>query len=169
MAEDVERKHMPVRRYVLAAAMALPLALGLPGCADDRGQNETIGTVVGGVVGAVVGSQIGSGTGQIVATAVGTLAGAWIGSSIGRSLDERDRQTAYTTDQDALETNADGESSSWSNPDNKTSGSMTPVSSMQTAQGSCRKYEKSVMVDGKLEQATGTACRNSDGTWVEAD
>jgi surface antigen len=25
------------------------------------------------------------------------------------------------------------------------------------------------MVDGKLEQAEGTACRNSDGTWVEAD
>src|SRR3546814_4366030 len=82
---------------------------------------------------------------------------------------ERDRQTAQATDQEALETNADGESSSWSNPDNKTSGSMTPVSSMQTAQGTCRKYEKSVMVDGKLEQATGTACRNSDGTWVEAD
>src|SRR3546814_10884802 len=68
-----------------------------------------------------LGSQVGSGTGQIVATAVGTLAGAWIGSSIGRSLDERDRQTAYATDQDALETNADGESSSWSNPDNKRS------------------------------------------------
>lgn len=169
MTEEREDERMRARRYLVVAAVTLPLALGLPGCTNDRGQNETIGTVLGGVVGAVVGSQIGSGTGQIVATAVGTLAGAWLGNTIGRSLDERDRQTALATDQEALETNADGESSSWSNPDNKTSGSMTPVSSMQTAQGTCRKYEKSVMVDGKLEQATGTACRNSDGTWVEAD
>ncbi len=149
-------------------AVALPLALGLPGCAD-RGPGETAGTIVGGVLGAVVGSQIGSGTGQIVATAAGTLLGAWIGGSIGRSLDERDRETAYRTDQKALEDNADGETAGWSNPDNQSSGSITPVNNFQTASGQCRDYEKSVVIDGKVEQAKGTACRNSDGTWVEAN
>jgi surface antigen len=148
--------------------MAAAVALGLSGCAD-QGPNETVGTVVGGVLGAVVGSQFGSGTGQIVATAAGTLLGAWIGGSIGRSLDDRDRETAYRTDQDALEHNDDGESSSWSNPDNSTGGQMTPVSSMQTADGTCREYEKSVVIDGKVEQAKGTACRNSEGHWVEAN
>jgi surface antigen len=151
-----------------AFLVAVALALGLAGCAD-RGPNETIGTVVGGVLGAVVGSQFGSGTGQIVATAAGTLVGAWIGGSIGRSLDDRDRETAYQTDQDALEHNDDGETSSWSNPDNKTSGAITPVSSLQTAEGTCREYEKSVVVDGKVEQAKGTACRNTEGHWVEAN
>jgi surface antigen len=148
--------------------IALALALGLAGCAD-RGQNENIGMVVGGVLGALAGSQIGDGTGQIVATAAGTLLGAWLGGSIGRSLDQEDRQTAYRTDQTALEHNNDGETSSWSNPNNNTGGSITPVNSVQTAQGTCRTYEKSVLVDGKLEQTTGTACRNSDGLWVEAD
>lgn len=147
--------------------LVLALTLGLAGCAD-RGPNETGGALIGGVLGAVVGSQFGSGTGQIAATAAGTLLGAWLGSSIGRSLDEQDRQTAYNTDQAALEHNADGETSTWSNPNNNTGGSITPVRSVQTAQGTCRKYEKSVMVDGKLEQTTGTACRNADGLWVEA-
>jgi len=151
-----------------AILMAAAMAFGLAACAD-RGPNETAGTIVGGVLGAVVGSQIGSGTGQIVATAAGTLLGAWIGGSVGRSLDDKDRETAYQTDQDALEHNDDGETSSWSNPENSTSGQMTPVSSMQTAQGTCREYEKSVVVDGKIEQAKGTACRNSEGLWVEAN
>lgn len=154
-------------RFAAMAAVALPLALGLPGCAD-RGPNETAGTIVGGVLGAVVGSQFGSGTGQVVATAAGTLIGAWIGGSIGRSLDEQDRQTAYQTDQKALESNDDGQTASWSNPDNKTSGSITPVNNFQNDGQQCRDYEKSVVVDGKVEQAKGTACRNSDGTWVEA-
>lgn len=158
-----------LRGAAAALVLAGVLAGGLAGCADDRGQNETIGTVVGGVVGAVVGSQFGSGTGQLVATAAGTLAGAWIGNAIGRSLDKEDRQTAYQTDQAALEHNDDGESSSWSNPANDTGGSITPVASMQTASGECRAYEKSVVVDGEVEQTTGTACRNSDGLWVEAD
>jgi surface antigen len=150
------------------ALAVLILAGSLGGCSSDRGQNETIGTVLGGIAGAVIGSQFGSGTGQIVATAAGTLAGAWIGNAIGRSLDEEDRQTAYQTDQAALENNADGESSSWSNPENNTGGSITPVNSMQSAGQECRTYEKSVLVDGELEQTTGKACRNSDGLWVEA-
>jgi surface antigen len=150
------------------AILAAALAIGLAGCAD-RSQNETIGMVVGGVVGAVAGSQIGSGTGQVVATAAGTLLGAWLGGSIGRTLDEKDRQASYDTDQDALENNADGETSSWSNPDTGASGSTTPVSSFQTAQGTCRTYEKTVINEGKAEQASGRACRNSDGLWVEAN
>lgn len=157
---------------VKALSMAVILALALPaalGACADRGPGESVGTVVGGVLGAVVGSQIGSGTGQIVATAAGTLLGAWIGGSIGRSLDERDRETAYKTDQKALEANADGEKSSWSNPDNKTSGAITPVNNFQSAGRECRDYEKSVVVDGEVEQAKGTACRASDGTWVEAN
>lgn len=144
------------------------MALGLGACAG-RGPNETAGTLIGGVLGAVVGSQFGSGTGQIAATAAGTLLGAWLGGELGRSLDREDRETAQRIDQTALEQNADGETTSWSNPRNNSGGSMTPLNSMQTAQGKCRSYEKSVVVDGKLEQTTGTACRNSDGLWVEAN
>lgn len=148
--------------------VAAALAIGLAGCAD-RGQNENIGMVLGGVVGAVAGSQIGDGTGQLVATAAGTLLGAWLGGSIGRSLDDQDRETSYRTDQKALENNPDGETASWSNPDTGASGSTTPLDSFQTTQGTCRTYEKTVINDGKAEQVTGTACRNSDGLWVEAD
>lgn len=155
---------MRMRRKSLLIVVAM--ALGLAACAD-RGVNETAGTLIGGVLGAVAGSQFGSGTGQIAATAAGTLLGAWLGGELGRSLDREDRRTAHQTDQAALEHNDDGETSSWSNPNNNTGGSMTPVNSMQTAQGSCRTYEKSVMVDGKVEQTTGTACRNRDGLWVE--
>lgn len=158
-----------MRMRLKAVAIVLALCAGLAACANDRGSNETIGTIAGGVLGAVVGSQFGSGTGQVAATAAGTLLGAWVGGSVGRSLDADDRKEAALNDQQALDTNADGETSSWSNPDSGASGSMTPVDSFQTAGGDCRAYEKMVRVDGEIEKTTGTACRNDDGLWVEAD
>src|SRR5690606_33086073 len=124
---QVLRRDEHMRMSLKAVAILLALGTGLAACADDRGTNETIGTIAGGVLGAVVGSQFGSGTGQVAATAAGTLLGAWLGGSLGRSLDASDRETAAMTDQQALDTNADGETSNWSNPDSGASGSMTPV------------------------------------------
>lgn len=143
------------------------LMLTLAACAsNDQGQKQTIGTLLGGGLGALVGSQVGGGKGKMAAVALGAIAGAYMGSEFGKSLDRADKAYAERTAQDSLEYNRTKQTSSWNNPDSKASGSFTPTRTFQTAEGrSCREYETSIVVDGKTETATGTACRQPDGTW----
>jgi len=148
----------------LAGALAVLVALG--GCQNwEYGEKETAGTVIGGVGGAVLGSQVGNGTTRVVATAAGTLLGAWIGNSIGRSLDRADQQYATQTANAALERYPDGQSSTWKNPNTGHSGSTTPTRTYETAEGPCREYQTSVVIDGRTQTAYGTACRQPDGSW----
>lgn len=138
----------------------------LGGCADSSQQKQQAGTVVGGVLGGVLGSNVGEGKGKTAGTIAGVLIGAVIGGEIGRSMDETDRMMAEKTAQRTLETNPTGQSSSWSNPDNGHSGSVTPTRTYSTPQGQdCREYETTVYIDGQRETAYGTACRLPDGTW----
>jgi surface antigen len=148
----------------LAGALAVLVALG--GCQNwEYGEKETAGTVIGGVGGAVLGSQVGNGTTRVVATAAGTLLGAWIGNSVGRSLDRADQQYATQTANAALERSPDGQSSTWKNPNTGHSGSTTPTRTYETAEGPCREYQTSVVIDGRTQTAYGTACRQPDGSW----
>lgn len=149
----------------LLAIVAIVFLVG--GCENyDRGAKETGGTILGGVGGALLGSQIGGGSGKIVATAAGTLIGAWIGNEVGRSLDRADRLEAERTATRALEHNPDGQRSAWQNPNTGASGYTEPVRTYETVDGTpCREYQTTVIIDGRSETATGTACRQSDGTW----
>lgn len=149
---------------VVCVAMVLAL---VSGCAqNDRGQKQTIGTVLGAATGALVGAQFGKGKGQLVGVAAGTLLGAFIGSEIGKSLDNADRQYMERTNQQALETNRSGATSTWRNPDSGHSGSITPEPGYVNNSGQdCREYTQTITVEGRTETAVGLACRNADGTW----
>lgn len=143
------------------------LALGA-GCTTDAGPKQTGGAILGAVAGGLIGAQIGDdgSTGQLVATAAGVALGAWAGSEIGKSLDDQDRLEAERSAQRALESNSDGEASTWANPNSGHSGSTTPTRTYQASSGNdCREYTTSVVIDGQTETATGTACRQPDGTW----
>ena len=84
----------------------------------------------------------------------------------GKSLDKADQAYAERTAQNTLESNQTGQTSNWRNPDSGNAGSYTPTRTYQTASGeNCREFETSVVIDGKTETATGTACRSADGTW----
>ena len=143
------------------------LAVALTACSNtDSGEKQTVGTLLGAGLGALAGSQFGGGKGQLAAVAVGALAGAWMGGEAGKSLDKADKAYAQRTAQDALEYNKVNQTASWNNPDSKASGTVTPTRTYQTADGTnCREYETTVVIDGKTEKATGTACRQPDGTW----
>ena len=152
----------------LAAAVAIAASLG--GCQNwEYGEKQTAGTVIGGVGGAVLGSQIGHGSGRLVATAAGTLLGAWIGNEVGKSLDRADQQYAAQSANAALERYPDGQSASWKNPNSGHAGSTTPTRTYDAAQGPCREYQTSVVIDGRTQTAYGTACRQPDGTWRVAN
>jgi len=148
----------------LVVASLLVVSLGA--CENpDYGRKQTAGAVLGGVGGAVVGSQIGHGTGQLVATAAGTLLGAWLGSEIGKSLDKADQQYATQSAANALERYPDGQAATWQNPNSGHAGETVPTRTYETAQGPCREYQSSVVIDGRKQTAYGTACRQPDGSW----
>lgn len=152
-----------MRMTVIWAVLALFL---LAGCAPGIGPKESGGALLGAGTGALLGAQLGHGHGRMLAIAAGTLAGAMIGQDIGRSLDRVDRLEMAETFQNGLENNRSQETSSWHNPDNDHSGTMTPLRTYRTAQRDyCREYLQTVVIGGKENRAYGTACRESDGSW----
>jgi surface antigen len=142
-------------------------ALVLPGCTQNMGPKEGVGTLLGAGAGAVAGSNIGKGKGNVVAIAIATLAGAFFGQEIGRSLDRADRIAMGQNAQYSLEYTKTNETTTWQNPDSGNAGAMTPVRTYQEPTGQyCREYRQEVMIAGKQQQAYGNACRQPDGTWI---
>ncbi|CCQ73991.1 RT0821/Lpp0805 family surface protein [Magnetospira sp. QH-2] len=156
---------MSLRKTTIAATASLLL---VSGCVTDaqNNPNKTMGTLLGAGLGALAGSQIGGGKGNMAAIAVGTLAGAWLGGNVGSKLDEVDRMKMQGTTQSALEYNKAGTTSSWSNPDSGHEGTITPTRTYSSsAKEDCREYRTTVTIDGRVEEAYGTACRQPDGSW----
>lgn len=158
--------HMTDEKTMTNKALPLLLVAGLlAACSNDQGPKQTGGAILGGIGGAVVGSQFGGGTGRIAMTALGTMLGAYAGSEVGKSLDKADQAAAGKAEARA-HTAPIGQQISWSNPDSGHSGSYTPTRDGYDQSGNyCREYQTSVNIDGKSEQAFGTACRQADGTW----
>lgn len=156
-------------RPILAAVAIAPLLLS--GCAntgnprEDSIRNEEMaGQVIGGIIGGVVGRQFGDGRGRTAMTVLGATAGAMIGGNIARNraVSRWEQEAAYR----AFEHTPSGQAVEWRDPDSRDYGSYTPQRTYRSAQGSyCREYSQRVVIDGREEQAYGTACRQPDGTW----
>jgi surface antigen len=131
--------------------------------------NSELGVITGGVIGAVVGSQFGGGDGKILAATAGAVAGGYIGSQIGENMDKVNRMKVN----DALENTKTNQSRSWVDPDTKAQYTIKPTKTInQTTEFGekvCRKYMMSIVIDGKLDTATGTACRDKNGDWQVAE
>jgi len=147
----------------LAACQTAPYGQPTSSTQQSSGiTKQQAGTVVGGVLGGVLGSQVGGGKGQIAATIGGALIGGLIGSSVGASLDRSDEMRAYQ----AMETNRIGQASTWHNPNTGAHVAVTPTRSYTGSSGQvCREYDTRVTIDGRSENAHGTACRQDDGSW----
>jgi len=141
-------------------AVAFAAVAALAACETPPTKQQT-GAVTGAVVGGVVGSTIGGGTGRTVAIVAGTVAGALFGSHIGKRMDEADRLKAAQ----ALEDAPSGKGTTWKNPDTGTEYTMTPTRTYQTGTGPCRDFTVDAKIEGKPEKVSGSACRQTDGTW----
>jgi surface antigen len=134
----------------------------LASCANP-GPKAQLGAATGAAAGGLIGAAAGGGTEGIIG---GVLLGGLLGGAIGDSLDQRDRQMVYQSNQQAMETYQVGQTSNWTNPDSGHSGSVTPTKTYQNHQGQyCREYQQTVTVGGETQQAFGTACRQPDGSW----
>ena len=144
------------------AVTNLIVMLSLGACAAGQGQSEQAGVIIGGVLGGALGSQVGGGDGRTAAIIAGTLAGAAIGGAIGRTMDDVDRANTAM----ALETVRTGVRSSWRNPDSGNRYTVVPTRTYESSSGPCREYSIDAIVGGREEAVHGTACRQSDGSWL---
>lgn len=136
-------------------------SLFLAGC---QASNETIGQATGAIAGGVVGNQFGGGSGRVAATIAGALVGGVIGGSIGRGLDNRSKEAALAAEYNALERGSAGQPVAWQGS-NGTYGQVVPQQPYQVGSQNCRRYTHTIYIDGSPQEASGTACRNDDGTW----
>ncbi len=121
-----------------------------------------LGAALGGTAGGLVGSQIGKGDERVVAIVAGSIIGIIIGGTIGRTMDEVDQNCLGQV----LEHAPDQETIRWNNPETGADYTMTPVRTGQDGDGKyCREYQTTVIIDGRQQQAYGTACRQPDGSW----
>ena len=135
--------------------------IALAGC---QASNQTIGQATGAVAGGLLGNQVGGGSGRVAATIFGALAGGVIGGSIGRGLDERSANAALAAEYNALESGSAGQPVAWQGS-NGTYGQVVPQQPYQVGSQNCRRYTHTIYIDGTPQEASGTACRNPDGTW----
>jgi len=151
-----------ISRKSTALATAILLAGAVAAC-ENVGQKTQIGAAGGAAAGGLLAAATGTGAAGIAA---GVLLGGLAGGALGNYLDQRDREMASRTTQQSLESSQSGQSTQWVNPDSGHSGTVTPTRTYQNSQGQhCREFEQTVTVDGRTEMATGTACRQPDGTW----
>lgn len=148
------RRSWPAK--TLTALMAVTV---LAGCQNS----QQTGTLLGALGGAAAGYAIGDG--KWWAVGAGALVCGVVGNQVGAYLDERDRQTAYSNANYALNNNADGQTSTWSNPEKGTGGYTKPTQTYQSAGSTCRTYQTGVTANGQSQSGTGQACRQPDGTW----
>ncbi len=154
-----------MRRAVLkGVALVTLVVVLLTGCATmESNPKTTIGAVGGGALGGLIAAAAGGSGAAIGASVIG---GMLVGGLVGNMLDERDKRLAGEAAQRAMESSPTGRSVTWQNPDSGHAGTVTPVRTYQTANGTyCRDYQSTVTIDGKQEQASGTACRQPDGSW----
>lgn len=155
----------PLLRIVLFTALLPAMAACAPQTGQQGLNKQHVGTGAGALLGGLAGSQVGGGSGQLWATGAGALLGALAGSEIGKSLDRADKVAMRDATREAQNASI-GDTISWSNPETGNYGYVTPVQEGQTETGAyCRKFRQTIVVDGREETATGTACRQRDGTW----
>lgn len=133
-----------------------------PAYGPAPGTNTALGTVGGAVVGGLLGSTIGRGSGQVAATVGGAVLGGLVGGGIGNQLDESNRRAAWAAQQQAFTNNS---VTSWGTPGAPTYGSVEPLRTYVLDGRYCREYQHTLYIDGRPQQARGTACQMPNGTW----
>ena len=104
--------------------------------------------------------------GNATGIAAGTILGALIGGLIGDRLDAAEHKRIPQSTQNALESAPTDTAVAWRNPDTGHTGPVVPARPYQVASGhDCREFQQTVSIDGRQQQAYGTACHQPDGSW----
>lgn len=138
-------------------SLVLCSILLLTSCSDMN--KAQMGGLGGAGAGAIVGQAIGHNT---ESTLIGTAVGTMLGYIVGNEMDKYDRQQLNHV----YERGVSGQTSSWVNPDQGNEYKVTPQPAYRGPGNKiCRKAEVTAIIDGKVEKAYTTACRDDYGHW----
>ena len=127
------------------------------------GQKAQIGAVGGATAGGLLAAAVGA---SPLGIAAGVILGGVAGGAIGDMIDDSDKEQAAKAQQQAMANNADGQTTSWTDPSDGHSGTYTPQNTYVGPGGrTCRDFRQTVTIDGNTETAVGTACKMDDGSW----
>jgi len=132
----------------------------------ELGWGRIVGAAAGGAAGGLLGSSLSKG--NSTAAALGAVGGLLAGGFAGAKYDEATCLKAKLAKQQALQVNHPlGQTVNWSNPDNGSFGSYTPIRQGRNNQTGayCREYQETVTIGGQQRQAFGQACQQPDGSW----
>lgn len=151
------------RSLTECVAILMLVIVAATGCATIEDNPKTsIGAFGGAAFGGLIAAAAGGGGAAIAGAVIG---GALLGGLAGNMLDQRDKRMAAEAQQRALESAPTGKPVAWTNPDTGHSGTVTPVRTYESGGAYCREFQNEVTIDGKKENAYGTACRQPDGSW----
>ena len=91
----------------------------------------------------------------------GAVLGSLIGSSLGKNADDLNQMRLSR----ALDTTPLHHTRSWVDPNTGYQYTVRPMRRYHHHGHVCRRYKTSVMIDGRLQTATGQACRDARGHW----
>lgn len=144
----------------------LPVMLGvvlLAGCNSTGHQTKTEDGAV--IIGGAIQTYHDKAGSTLASSGVSSLLGAFMGKDIGTSLDAGDRELAVQAARRAY-SGPVGDRVGWANQANGHGGAVTTTRDGYNSQGQyCREFQQSVTVGKRTENAYGTACKQSDGTW----
>ncbi len=148
-----------MKKIILVGLSALLLLL--TSCDQGVYTKGVQGAGIGAAGGAILGQAIGRNTGG---TLIGAAVGGLLGYIVGNEMDKRDREQLNS----AYEYGPSGQATSWHNPDNGNSYTVTPqpAYSEPGLPGPCRRAEILATINGRTEKTYSTACRDSSGRWV---
>lgn len=146
-------------------ALFLGACLVISCSSNTQDENTGVGVVAGAVLGGLTGSLIGQGAGQVAAIGVGAIAGGILGGYVGKSMDSSDKAQMNS----AMNSTPKHKCKHWKNKKTGVSYNVTPTSDTMSFNGNsnCRGYTATSISNGKSQQTTGTACRQTDGTWQD--
>jgi len=150
-AHGYRRKHERGR-----AVYAAPYGISTGLC--DR---TLLGAAIGGAAGGLIASEVSHGDRRPAAIAGGALLGILLGGAIGNAMDQLDERCVGQV----LEHAGSEQTVAWRNPDSGASYQVTPIRTWEQEGRYCREYTTTVRIDGRPQQAYGTACRQPDGSW----
>lgn len=99
--------------------------------------------------------------------AIGALAGTIASSALPAGFLPADQSAAQEAARYALDGPRVNQATTWQNRETRHSGAITPLWLERNAKGEeCRSYLQLLLLEQQRHQASGTACRQSDGRWL---
>ena len=115
---------------------------------------------IGAIAGAGLGAMAGAGKSPVTVAAY-SVAGMVVGHTVGAHFDKVDQIHATLLLRQTLTNNANGQMSTWGNPEKGFSVTQGPVAT----KGNCREFVSNVAVGKEYRKLRGTACRENN-QWI---